>query len=67
MNIAEQIHRDFTGKYSDDFVKRAEAEAVNIDQNWNNEQTVYTFKDDSKLTWSGPFLDLGGDKRYPVQ
>ena len=59
MTIAEQIRAEFNGKYEDGFVKKAESMATDIDQQWKVKKTIYTFKDGSKLIWSGPFLEIG--------
>jgi len=36
----------------------AETLAVSVDQDWQNETTVFTFEDESRLEFSGPFFEV---------
>jgi len=36
----------------------AETFAVSVDQDWQNETTVFTFEDDSRLEFSGPHFEV---------
>ena len=53
-------------KYSDDLVKHLEEIAVDVDQDWENESTIYTFSDSSKLCWSGDYFDEITDSDYSI-
>jgi len=36
----------------------AENLAVSVDQDWQNEATIFTFEDESRLEFSGPFFEV---------
>lgn len=42
---------------ADDGMARAEAEAVEVTQNWDSESTLYEFDDGSALLISGPQMN----------
>ena len=39
-------------------ISHIEKEAKIVDQNWDTEETTYTFFDGSQLVQSGPFLEV---------
>jgi len=47
MTIANSIHRN-AWDYAD-MMSKAEDQASNVNQDWNNEETTFIFKDGSKL------------------
>lgn len=55
---AELMHSSNNATDADE---RAQEMAVNIDQDWENEATLYTFDDDSVLVVNGPQLNAYDD------
>lgn len=49
--VAAQLIADWDG---DELDRRASALSADIDQDWENEATIYTFRDGSRLRVSGP-------------
>jgi len=50
----------FIADYSDttDLMGALDDAGVDSEQDWENESTVWTFEDDSKITVSGPFVEV---------
>ena len=54
--IAQQLKAEC--KSASDVMERAERMRADADQDWENETTIYTFEDGSKLVVSGPSFDV---------
>ena len=54
-----------TSRNSTDGMNAAESMATSTDQDWDNEATIYSFKDGSVLVASGPQLNAYAGRIYP--
>lgn len=63
MNIAEQIKQFHTGQEAieyQEFVSECESKAVDVEQDFDAESTLYEFADGSVLVWSGAEIHTFG-------
>lgn len=54
-----------TARNSNDGMNAAESVAASIEQDWENEATLYTFEDGSVLVANGPQLNAYAGRIYP--